>query len=141
VAARDVLAAGAAVLLLHGFFFAMLFVLSRGGARGEGRRRTHAAWWCGLAGWLSFLLGAVVLGSAVESARSGGGFAGWPFGTDAGDTANLLALAAWVPLLLWRNDLFRGRGDDRPAADRVFAILILVAVPVTATVHLAFAGI
>jgi hypothetical protein len=84
------------------------------------------AWILSVAALGSFFLGAIPLGILVSHAVLGTGFEGWPFGSNAAHTATGIALLAWAGILAWRLDLVRARGDPRPAADVVFAILFLV---------------
>jgi hypothetical protein len=118
--------AGAGLLLLHALASVLLYLMARFPEKGMDRCALRKAWILSVAALGSFFLGAIPLGVLVSHAVLGTGFECWPFGSNAAHTATGIALLAWAGILAWRLDLVRARGDPRPAADVVFAILFLV---------------
>jgi hypothetical protein len=130
------LAAGAGVLLLFALHFVLLYAVERFEQKGMGRSVLRTAWILLVAGFACFLVGTIPLGALAQRAIFGTGFAGWPFGADVTHTRAEIVLLAWAPLLLWRWDLARGRGDPRPVADRAFVVLFFAAAAVSLAVNL-----
>ncbi|MCU0723200.1 MAG: hypothetical protein MUC63_06245 [Planctomycetes bacterium] len=121
------LTAAAGALLLAALHFVLLFWTGRFRERGGDRAALRAAWVLLAAAAACFLVATVPLGIVAAQAVHGTGLGGSTFGRDAAGAKAGILLLLWAPLLAWRADLARPRGDPRPRADRVFAAVFLVA--------------
>jgi hypothetical protein len=125
------LTALAPLFLLHALFSVFLALRGRFSEKGGLRAELRKAHLNALAATALFFVGAVPLGILANRARYGTLFEGWPFGNDATSTLTEVVLLAWVALLLWRADLLRARGAEKPVADRLFPLLFLLALALT----------
>jgi hypothetical protein len=124
---------GAAVIfLVHGLYFLLVFSFRRFEAKGMSRACLRAAYLNTAAAFAAFLVSVVPLGVVVNEAVTGLAWGGWPLGARGADTRSQVVLLLWAALLVWRIDLVGAKGMEKPGSDRIFTILFLVALLVTA---------
>ncbi|MBN1504668.1 MAG: hypothetical protein JW952_06395 [Candidatus Eisenbacteria bacterium] len=87
---------GAMLLMVHGFHFSLVHILSG--------RGLAAAYWTLLAAWFTFTISVLPLGYAISKSTFGVGWTGFPVGTDVTDNKSLVVVLYWAVVLLrgWR---------------------------------------